>query len=231
MTSDPTVPPAKPRAFLVLAPESHGGHLVADVLANAGCLGGSGDHGPWYPEDTELGEGADKPWERELPADRQLWDNQPPSGEDPIVWRRSVPHQGKWIDIETMVAGLSETGYEVTAVVATRDLYAGVRSQLKWHHAPDVETARTNIARAYGHIFGHLERSDCRLVVVSYESLVAHPAAQDRLLELLDLEAPAPRLATWDGNRKWYEDRSSQSDATAPGPRLEAASSGTFEEP
>ncbi|MCP4038001.1 MAG: hypothetical protein GY733_13755, partial [bacterium] len=79
------------RAFLVLAPESHGSHVVTDLLVHAGCHGNSGDHVDWKPDVRALGPGDTKPWEAESPTDRQGWDERPPTHEDPIVWRRSVP--------------------------------------------------------------------------------------------------------------------------------------------
>ena len=194
----------RPRAFLVLAPESHGGHLVTDLLVSAGCHGASGDHGPWYPERQELGEGDQKPWDHDLPVDRQPWDERAPSGEDPIVWRRSIPHQRAWSNIDSMVHSLEEAGYEVTAIVVTRDRYAAIQSQLKWRHVPDATTARANISRAWVHIFDHLDRAGCPFLVVSYEALVRHRAAQDRLLEELGLPLDGDRPDVWDGNRKWY---------------------------
>ncbi len=78
------------RAFLVLAPESHGSHLVTDLLVHAGCHGGSGDHVDWAPDVRTLGPEHDKPWESELPTDRQPWDVAPPTDEDPIVWRKDL---------------------------------------------------------------------------------------------------------------------------------------------
>jgi hypothetical protein len=186
--------PGRKRAFLVLGPESHGTHLVTDLLVHAGCHGHAGDHSSWH---GEWQEGAE---------DVQPWDRHPPTDEDPIVWRRSVPHLRNWPDIAAMVETLRRRGYEVRAIVVHRDRYAAIRSQLKWRHVPDVATARANIARAYPHVFAHLQAAAVPATCVTYESLVQHPAARDELLTELGLEPPKTPLETWDGNRKWYEE-------------------------
>ena len=194
------------RAFLVLAPESHGSHLVTDLLVHAGCHGGSGDHVDWQPETRTLGPGQEQPWEAELPTDQQPWDVAPPTDEDPIVWRRSVPHLGAWLDLDGLVSGLEANGYEVHVVVVTRDLHAAIRSQLKWHHVESAEEARTNIQRALGEIFTQLANRGTPYVVTSYEALTQHPRARLRLVEELGLTPPDDGFRVWDGNQKWYPD-------------------------
>ena len=177
----------QPRAFLVLAPASHGSHLVTDILIHAGCHGGSGGRD-------------DSARDRSV----QPWDKAPPSGQDPIVWRRSIPHGGRWPDIELMVRSLRQAGYAVSATVVTRDRWAALQSQLERRHVDDLETGKKNIERAYEHIFFHVQKAGLDAHVVSYESLVHYPAAQDFLLEELGLEPPKERFPVWDGNEKWY---------------------------
>lgn len=192
------------RAFLVLAPESHGGHLATDLLVHAGCHGHSGSHVPWRPEACRLGPTDDKPWDHALPTDVQPWDEALPTTEDPVVWRRSLPHGAAWVDIAGMAGLLRARGYAVTALIVTRDRHCALQSQLKWRHVADLATGIANIERAWRHIFAHLEQAAVPFVVASYEALVSYPQAQDRLLESLGLTPPAARLAVWDGNRKWY---------------------------
>lgn len=183
------------RAFLVLGPESHGTHLVTDLLVHAGCHGRSGAHVAWQGE-----------WPAAI-DDRQPWDEALPTDEDPIVWRRSVPHLAHWPDIRGMIGSLEARGYEVRAVVVHREVYAAIQSQLKWRHVGDATTARANVERAYPYIFAHLEAAAVPATVVGYESLVHEPAAQDALLEEIGLEVPRARLEVWDGNRKWHDAR------------------------
>lgn len=198
------IPPSK-RAFLVLGPESHGTHLVTDILLNAGCKGHAGNHVPWQPKSKVLNRGKKKPWEHKLPTDRQPWDKKLPTNEDPIVWRRSIPHGREWVNLTEMIRSLRGRGYLVKAVVVTRDAYAGLQSQLKWRHIKDMEQGKANIAQAYLHIFRHLLRSGALFTVVNYEALVRYPKAQDFLLEQLGLERSPRRWPVYDGNQKWYD--------------------------
>lgn len=186
--------PKRKKAFLVLGPESHGNHLMTDLLVHAGCVGHSG-HSTWREEQGE-----------DFPHDEQPWDLELPRDQDPIVWRRSVPHLQEWPDIKGMVESLEERDYTVQAIVMTRDRHAALQSQLKWHHIGSLEAGQDNIEKAYAHIFHQLKESDIPFQMVSYESLVTYPQAQDRVLEELGLELPVVRFETWNGNTKWYSE-------------------------
>lgn len=195
------------RAFLVLGPESHGSHLVTDILINAGCIGHAGNHIPWQPENKVLIRGIKKPWEHDLPTDLQPWDKKPPTAENPIVWRRSLPHGKKWINIKAMIRDLRSRGYLSYVIVVTRDTYSGLQSQLKWSHVEDIEAGQANISKAYLHIFRHLFKTRVPFTVVNYEALALYPKAQDFLLEQLGLPQPERRWPIYDGNRKWHEEQ------------------------
>lgn len=205
------------RAYLVLAPESHGSHLVTDLLVHAGCRGGSGDHVAWRPDARRLGPGDAKPWESELPTDQQRWDREPPTDEDPVVWRRSVPHLGQWLDLQAMLRPLERAGYTVRAVVVTRDEHAAVHSQLKWRHVDSVARARENVQRAFVEIFAQLASSRVPFVVASYEALTRYPGARDRLLSELGLGPAPPGFEVWDGDDKWYSREAVSADEGAQG--------------
>jgi len=185
------LPPRK-RAFLVVGPESHGTHMVTDLLVHSGCHGRSGGRRSWK-EERRTGDEDDQPWDHALPAE-----------EDPIVWRRSVPHLTRWPDLAGMAERLERRGYAVTAVVMHRERHAALRSQIEWHHVPDLQTGRANVQRAYRHIFSHLDSGGIPFVVANYESLVNYPEAQALLLQELGIDPPAQPFEIWDGNRKWY---------------------------
>ncbi|MEL6970981.1 MAG: hypothetical protein AAFZ63_04705 [Bacteroidota bacterium] len=204
------------KAFLVLGPESHGSHLVTDVLLNAGCVGHAGNHVPWQPENKVLLRGLKKPWEYEFPTDLQPWDNRPPTIENPIVWRRSLPHGKKWINLSQMARDLWSRGYQVQVVVVSRDTHSGLQSQLKWRHVRDLETGKANISQAYLHIFRHLLKTRLPFTVVNYESLAYYPKAQDFMLEQLDLPLPERRWPIYDGNRKWHDNQLNDNPADFP---------------
>lgn len=203
-------------AFLVLGPESHGSHLVTDILLNAGCIGHAGNHVPWQPENKILVKGLKKPWEYEFPTDLQPWDNRPPRNETPVVWRRSIPHGKKWINISQMINDLRSRGYLVKAVVVSRDTNAALQSQLKWQHVKGIETGQANIPKAYLHIFRHLQKSKVPFVMASYEALATYPKSQDFLLQQIGLPLPKRRWPVYDGNKKWYNEKASNDPADFP---------------
>lgn len=196
--------PATKKAFLVVGPESHGTHLVTDILINAGCIGQAGNHVPWQPENKALNRELPKPWESELPTDLQPWDIKYPVDEDPIVWRRSLPHNKEWVNLSHMINILRLRAYLVQVVVVTRDPYAALHSQLKWRHIKDLESGKRNISKAYLQIFRSLLRIKIPFILVNYESLAQYPQAQDFLLKQLGLKLPKRRWPVYDGNRKWY---------------------------
>ena len=195
---------ADKRAFLVLGAESHGSHLATDILINAGCIGHAGNHVPWQPENKVLLRGVKKPWQFKFPTDIQPWDKVSPTVEDPIVWRRSIPHGKQWINISEMIRGLRAKGYEVKVIVVNRDSTSAIESQLKWRHVRTTEEGEANIQKAYLHIFRHLQKSAVDYVLVNYEALALYPQAQNRLLKQLGLNLPKRPWPVYDGNRKWH---------------------------
>lgn len=134
-------------AYLVLGPESSGTRMMTRLLMESGCVG-DGDH-------------------------EQRWDTGLPTGQTPIVWRRSLPHGGEWPSIDLMTHRLREQGYTVYAIVMMRDWTAVAHSQIEhWGHT--WETALDNIRTAYPYIFSSLLKFQVPYVMVSYESLVQH---------------------------------------------------------
>ncbi|MCP3932130.1 MAG: glycosyltransferase family 2 protein [Bacteroidetes bacterium] len=204
------------RAFLVLGAESHGSHLVTDILINAGCVGHAGNHVPWQPDNKVLLRGLKKPWQYEFPTDLQPWDRKLPTNEDPIVWRRSLPYGKEWTNLTKMIRSLQGRAYVVKVVVVTRDTYSGLQSQLKWQHVEDIEKGKSNITQAYLHIFRHLLKSGVAYTMVNYEALAHYPKAQDFLLEQLELELPERRWPVYDGNKKWHNKKPKEALADFP---------------
>ena len=168
------------RAILVLGPESTGTRLITRALLLAGCKG-SADHR--------------QPFDLELPANERL-----------IAWRRSVPHNKVWPDINQMFDSLDGLGYNVYAVVTTRDFFAVTESQVKNRHVPNKVRAIGNICKAYSHIFSELNRIGIRHIVISYESLIQRPTLCLREnFKLLGLHYPGG-IEVRDGNSKFYKE-------------------------
>jgi len=194
------------RAFLVLGPESSGTHMVTDLLISAGCAGHSGEHIDWQANKIELDSNEEAPWQSDLPTDQQPWDVSLPEDEQLIVWRFSFPHAGRWPNLGETISHLRRKKYQVQAVVVVRDQYATLRSQLKWRHSVDFQTAEQSIQGALLRIFSQLSDNDISFSVTTFESLVNYPGAPNLLLEQLELPAPEgdQSIDLQDANLKWY---------------------------
>jgi hypothetical protein len=129
----------------------------------------------------------------------RLLDEEPPDGRPPLI-RVSLPHELGWPSIPELVTALKV--HEVWGVVTTRDTFAIAESQVAHAHVTDLGLAFRNIRRAYLYAFQSLGALQLPFVVSSYESLTTEEEYGDRLLAMLGLR-PA-RVATYDGNRKWY---------------------------
>lgn len=180
--------PDRKRAFLVLGPESSGTRLATKILTAGGCHGQAGN--------------------------KQDLDTRPPVG-NLVVWRRSVPHfhYHEWPDIGEMRRKLDAFGYDVSAVVTSRDWFAMISSQLKAGHQSDASIALDVIQRAYLHIFTHLKAEKILFVVCSYEAIVTRPWEYGlALLRMIDLPIEDKKEflnfrifeEVYDGNVKWY---------------------------
>lgn len=167
------------RAILVLGPESSGTRMMTKVLIAAGC-DGDGDA-------------------------VQRWDDIIPTGEL-IVWRRSVPHAGRWPDIAQMVKALRAAEYDVSAIVTSRAWWPMAQSQVRRRHVWKLADAYEHLRLAYPHIFMALAEAQVPFVVSSYEDIVARPIkAFAALLNQIGLTVP-DNLYVYDGNQKWYDE-------------------------
>jgi hypothetical protein len=167
-------------AYLVLGPESSGTRLLTRQLIAAGCEG-SADH--VQPLDTEL----------------------PTAEGRAIVWRRSVPHGGAWVDISEMANRLRSAGYRPCALVCTRSWYAMTRSQVNNRHVQSLSDAVDNLRKAYPHIYEGVMRAELPYHVIGYEEMVSHP--RQVLRYALDMLGwPFEAVPVRDENAKWFEE-------------------------
>lgn len=164
------------RAILALGPESAGNHLLMQCLLNAGCDGDAGDV--------------------------QRWDTIDPSA-PLIAWGRSVPSNGVWPDIVLMAMRLRRLGYEVQAVVITRNWRSTTKSQVRRGRVADEDAALANLRRAMPHIFNALAAASIPYVVCHYDYLVTAPAvALAYLCDALGLDRPGA-AHVMDANKKY----------------------------
>lgn len=180
------------RAVLVLGPESSGTRLVTRILIEAGCAG----------SDNHV----------------QPFDWTPPNDESPIVWRRSLPHMKRWLDLGEMTRYLRTLGYMVSAVITDRKTQPMIQAQAR-DHTKNTQMARSNIARArliltvFDEPLGPL----MPVTHVQYEDLVANPPQViQRIINPLGLEsdkaaAIARKMNIYDGNAQYAEEAEEES--------------------
>lgn len=173
-------------AFLVLGPESSGTRMMTKILLKAGCLG----------EATH----------------NQTWDHLHfPVGDQPIVFRRSIPHAKKMPDITSIVARMQYSGYDVSVIVTVRDWHAMALSQVSNRHVKSEKEAIMNIRSAYPHIFRFLDVMSNGIVpyyIVSYESIVESDQSINEMLSMIGVpqlsQEGLKELNIYNGNDKWH---------------------------
>jgi len=171
------------RAFVVMGMVSSGTRLMARIMTAAGCVGdGNHDH-------------------------TQRWDTQQPEA-DLIVIRKHrpvPPIRPSWTKYPNVVQSLRHIGYEVHAIIITRDWYCSVESALA---APHVETKEEGYGMAmmlWREMIIDMPR-DTPFTIVSYESLVQRPRqVVTQLFKHLGLTQIHDIEAITDGNEKYYQ--------------------------
>ena len=140
------------KAYLVLGPESSGTRLTTRILINNGCAG----------SDQHL-----QPFDMGIPEDVH----------GPIVWRRSLPHNGQWDCPEKLIEKLVMGNRGVITIACMRSVHAIAMSQVTKNHVFDSDGARQHIRKAYCKIF-----EACSPTMVSYEAMILNPIEEQRAL-------------------------------------------------
>lgn len=167
-------------AVMVVGPESTGTRNLTGLLCRAGCQGDDGHY--------------------------QGWDTAPPTTQDPIVWRRSVPHGYSMPDLVRMTEGLRQTGYRVVWLICCREPWALSSSQVERFEALSTEQdSLDRITEAYKWIFDSLARANPdEFFVIPYEALILHPNKTfSFLVRRLGLSDPGA-IVVMDQNTKHY---------------------------
>ena len=162
-------------AYLVVGPESSGTKMITKALTLA--TGGMGDDTHFQRLDAMDLRGAP----------------------DTIVFRRSIPHAGAWVDISEIIKKLEVHGYHVQVITIDRDTEYMAKSQVKNWHAESEKMAVQKINYARGHIEKHISgRTPARL---QYEYFVTDPSYRKLFFDGLDLIEPD--MEYYDGNAKY----------------------------
>lgn len=152
-------------AYLVIGGESTGTRMVTELMIRAGCFG---DSGHVQRVDGMIKEGR---WD-EL---NNIMVRQP------IVLRRSVPHDAKWFNIrremvDPFTEKLSFNERNLYFLVTTRDWFCASRSAAIAGHSSTPYTAIEKLREAYGRIGQFfLTFNGCEYYMVSYEGIIHYP--------------------------------------------------------
>lgn len=161
-------------AYFVVGPESSGTKLMARVLCECGCYGDSG-------------------------YSQRLDDLRFQEAPGRIVFRRSLPHGGKWPPLYRLTKLMDAAGYEVLPVLMLRDWQILARAQVRAGHAQDENEAHSNIVRAYQLILSAFGQT---IVTVDYHYFRSSEDYRwDVLHRVLGL-ADNPAIAYHDADRK-----------------------------
>jgi hypothetical protein len=138
----------KPRAFIVVGPESSGTRFVSRLFIDGGC-DGSDEH--------------IQPFDADIPV----------AIDTDVVWRRSVPHDGVYPNIEDMCAQVAIRGYDPVVVVIYRNWACNAHSQVLRGHATNYSHAIERIRLAWNHIMRCVQ--DIPYSIVSYFFITEYP--------------------------------------------------------
>ena len=165
------------KAIFVVGPESSACRMITNYFVRGGY---SGDHGH------------SQPW------DDMDFRNYP----DRIVFRRSVPHGGRWPDIVGILQKMQMANYTPYGIFTWRDPRCMALSQVKAGHSGDTNEALDKIAKAVVHIDTAFEEIGWRPTPVHYEAFVKNEHYR-RALSGLFTFVGSPTFEVYDGNNKY----------------------------
>ena len=153
------------KIYIVLGGESTGTRLVTKLMMQAGC----------YGEDAHIqsmdGDVKEMRWDKI----KATLKNQP------IVWRRSFPHDGEYPNIsremvEPLKQGCGLSDRDFYFLVTVRDWFPASRSAAIRGHSSTPYTALEKLREAYTQMFQFFSRFPAiTFYMVSYEGLVTYP--------------------------------------------------------
>lgn len=128
---DPNDSPPK-QAFFVLGPEGSGTHMLRNALVEAGCSWKQGHES--YQDDYHF---------EEMPS--------------PFVFRRSLPHAGRWPRLTDMLDLLNDAGFSVHILFILRDFFATAKSVVHREYQGTIEDCYDNQRSAIIHFGSEME--------------------------------------------------------------------------
>ena len=155
------------KAIFVVGPESSGTRMMTQFFIPRGYKGGGGHSQPW--DDMRF---------RKYP--------------DRIVFRRSMPHGGRWPDLVGIVNKMQAARYVVYPIFTWRDPRYMALSQVNASHVGNTAEALKNIALAVTHLDTAFIELGIRPVRVVYEEFISNESFREALHGLFTSVDAAP---------------------------------------
>ena len=162
------------RAFFVIGPEGSGTNLLAEAFVSAGC-----HYNPAHNSHLD-----DYEFEK-MP--------------DPFVFRRSMPHAGKWPRLGILEHKMTRAGFDVETILILRDYYCTIQSVIKRDPKRGFREAELNMQSVIRDIGWQIPD----VIYVTYESFCLHPEFRRWLfVDRLGLKEPTIEIKY--ANPKYY---------------------------
>ena len=159
-------------AYFVVGPEGSGTNMLEEAFVSAGCYRDSRHASGTEPDSSD--------------------------SQSPLVFRRSLPHAGKWPDLMHYSALLLRAGFAVRPVIIFRDWNATVQSVLRRNPESRASVIEWNMRKAIREI-GNLIYP----IYITYEAFCFHPEFRKWLfVEKLGLAEPDIEIKY--ANLKYY---------------------------
>lgn len=171
--------------YIVFSPESNGNRYMVSLLLSAGCYGHA-DH--VQPLDDRRTHGRE--WPNHLLA-VQRWPNT--AYDAPcLALHRSVPHNGVWPRLESLLAEIRAADWQPRILVMLRPEDVAKPSQVRRKHVRNEHEAEKNIRHAQRHIISALANEpDLWFRLVLYEELRHDHYVKWLFDEQLQLQLPS----------------------------------------
>lgn len=141
------------KAIFVVGPESSGTRMMTQFFIRAGYEGDHGHSQPW---------------------DNLVFRKYP----DNIVFRQSMPHGNRWVDIVGIIQGMQKANYTPYGIVMWRDPRYMALSQVQAGHSANTVQALSKIRKAILHIDTAFDDLGWRPTLIIYEKFVEMPEYQ-----------------------------------------------------
>jgi hypothetical protein len=149
--------------FLVMGPESSGNrYCVKLIIDGAQCYGQAGHYQPYDIRKNHKQMTAMQWSEIDF---KKLKESQKQCG----VMHRSIPHDGKYVNITHMVAQIRSQGMTPHILITLRSEPHMILSQIRNQHTSNIHQSEVNIEEGFKHLFNYLYNSSTPFDFVFYD--------------------------------------------------------------